>query len=281
MANEIGNTEVGVTKQDLLTGIVQDELTRSAILAPTLRDLSSMVGPGMKSVSLHDTGAFTAEAKTENTSLNKQILTFVNDTLNLDQHEAVLASIEDISQIQSMADVEGEVVSRSATAIVRAFDDYIYSKLKLASSAAPDHRIAYGNATTIAEVDILEAKRLLSVSEVPEGDRFLLIPPTQEKAMLQISNFIQADRYGSSEALRNGELGRVFGFTVLVSTVAESDNLCVAYHKDSVAWAWQKQVSLDSQKDLDNLSTKYAMSAIFGAKELAQGVKQVLIGSAV
>lgn len=278
----IGSTELVATKQDLITGIVQEELARRAVIAPSILDLSGRVGPGMKSISLHDAGSFTAASKAENTDLSVQTITFSNDTLNLDQHKAVYTEVEDKDDLQSMVDLEMEIASRMASAIVTSFDDYLYEQLKLASASSPDHRIVYANdpTATIQAVDILEARRLLNVQEVPMDDRFLLIPPTQEKAMLQIADFIQADRYGAADAIQNGELGRIYGFKVLVSNAAESDGYSLAYHRNAVAFAWQQAVRFRSDDRLKGVSKEYAMDAIFGAKVLQGGKRQVLLGSA-
>lgn len=276
----IGSTELDVTKQELITGMLQDELARVAVIAPSIMDMSSLAGPGIKSLAVSDTGSFTAAEKTENTDLSTQVLTFTNDVLALDQHRGVYTEVEDKDDIQTTLSLEGEIASRMATAIVTTFDDYLWERLKEASAAAPDHRIAYDNTTSISKTDILEARRLLNIQNVPMDERFLCVPPSQEKAMLLIDDFIHAEKYGSAMAIQNGEIGKVYGFRVLVSNAAESDNLCVAYHREAVAFAWQQAVRFRQDVRLKGVSREYAMDAIYGAKTMKAGKRQVLIGSA-
>lgn len=281
MANEIGNTEVAATIEQLISAIVQDELKEKGIVAGTIMDRSSMVGPGMDRISFPRAGSLTAEAKLENTDLNRQTLTFSNDTLTLDQHKAIYAAVEDIAGLQAKPDVVRTVIKAMASELVLDFDKFIYGKLKLASAASPDHKIAYSNASSIGQVDILEARTLLNKSFAPQDDRFLLVSPDSEKAMLQISDFIHVDKYGGgmSEGLVNGELGRVYGFKVIMSTIV-NDLESVAYHKGCAAFAYQKRIGFEEDRDLKALSSEYVMSTIYGAKELQGGVHQVVLGTA-
>lgn len=281
MANEISDTEVSVSQNDILLNIIQQELINSVVLAGTTKNMSDRVGKGMKSVSLFRAGSFAAENKAENTALSNQVITYVQDQLDLDQKKAVLASIEGIPEMQSILDVKADVAARIGRELALELDQYIYTKLQLASASAPDHRIAWANnpTDTIQETDILEARKLLNIQNAPMSDRFLAVSPGQEKNMLLLNNFIEADKYGAREPIVNGELGRVYGFRVVVSNEI-TDTGCVAYHKDAVAWAMQKMPTFDIDKDLDNIATKILGYTVFGAKELQAGRHQVLLGSA-
>ena len=57
--------------------------------------------------------------------------------------------------------------------------------------------------------------------------------------MLNLAQFINADQYGGREALLNGEIGRVFGFRVIVSNLL-ADAEAYAYHRSCLAFASQK-----------------------------------------
>ena len=283
MANEIGNTEVSATIQAVISQVVQDELKQRSIYASILRDESRLVGPGMNSIAFPKTGSFTAESKSENTALNKQVLTFTNDVLALDQYKAILVSLEDIAGLQAKPSVVEEVIKRMASEMVYDLDAYLHTKLILASASAPDHRVAYDNsagANTLGKVDIINARTLLNKQFAPMDGRFLSINPDSEKHLLSIDDFVHVDKYGASaQGLSNGELGKIYGFTVVMSNVP-TQLQSVAFHRDAVVFARQQQVKFETQRDIDNLADKYAMSQIYGAKELQGGKHQVLIGSA-
>lgn len=275
---DLGYTEVTSVIQKVISEMVQKELKEKSVIAPTLKSVSNLVGPGMDRISFPSTGGFTAEDKTENTSLTSQVLTYSKTDLDLDQHKAILVRAEDRAILQARPDVEADIIQRMTSELALNIDSYLYTKLQAASAAAPDHRIAYANATTVQEEDILEARKLLNL-QFASTERFLLISPAQEKNMLQIANFIQADRYPGNIAIANGELGRVYGFRVLVSSIVE-DLKTVAYTPESVVWAMQQQVKYEKDRDLPNVASEHLMSTIYGAVEMQDGKQQVLLGTA-
>jgi len=278
---DMGVTEVSATIEQLVSAMVQEELKEKAVIAPTVEDRSSLVGPGMNQISFPKAGGFTAATKAENTDLTAQVITYTTDDLALDQHKAILVKLEDFANIQAKPDVVADIVKRMSSELVLDIDTYLYTKLQAASAAAPDHRIGYANnpTDTIQETDILEARKLLNIQFADPSERFLLVSPAQEKNMLSLANFIQADRYGATDPLHNGELGRVYGFRVLVSTVVD-DLKTIAYTRDAVSWAMQKAISFEQDRNLASVASEYLMHTIYGAKELQGGKHQVMVGTA-
>lgn len=277
----MGKTEVNAAIQEIVSAIVQDELKTKAVLAPSVMDMSSLAVPGMDKINFPRAGGFTAEAKAENTALTAQVITYANDGLNLDQQKAILARVEDIAGLQAKPDVIADIVKRMGSELALDFDKYIYARLQEASAAAPDHRILYDNNAgdnNLQRIDILEARRLLNVQNAPMQDRILLVSPGSEKSILNIADFINAEKYGSSQPIMNGELGRIYGFKVLMSPIVD-DAKTIAYHKSCCTFAYQQNVKFESDRDLPNVSTEYLMSTLFGAVTMQAGVLQVMLGT--
>ena len=105
--------------------------------------------------------------------------------------------------------------------------------------------------------------------------RFMLISPDQEKAMLQLANFIEVDKYGAdATALKNGELGRVYGFTVLMHTeLAASETLF--WHGSHVGFARQIQPEYATDFQLASVSQEYLLHNLYGTKVLDSGKRGV------
>lgn len=280
---DLGKTEVDVTIEEVVSSIVQEELKANAVLAPSILDMSSLARPGMDKINFPRAGGFTAEAKAENTALTAQTITYVNDGLDLDQHKAILARVEDIAGLQAKPDVIADIVRRMGKELAIDFDSYIYTQLQAASASAPDHRILYdNNATdnTLGKVDILEARRLLNVQHAPMDDRFLLISPGSEKSLLAIDDFVHVDKYGASaQGLSNGELGRIYGFKVLMSPIVD-DVKTIAYYKGCCAFAYQQQVRFEQARDLPNVASEYLMHTLYGSTTMQGGKWQVMLGTA-
>lgn len=279
---EIGLTETSATSAELVANLVLETLKQNAQLMPTVTDFSRFAVKGAASVDIPRRTQFAAANKSENTDLVAQELTFSKDTISLNLHKAIYAKLEKIADVQASVEVEAEILMEQAKELALQMDKDLLVQLELASAAAPDHRIAYANLSTIQRVDILEARKLLNIQNVPQEDRFLLISPAQEKSMLDIDDFIHVDKYGPSaeSALHNGELGRVYGFKVLMSNIVD-DLKSVAYHKSAVGFCVQQQPEYKTMDELKSVSKEYLLHWIYGAKVLDTGKRQVLVGTAV
>jgi hypothetical protein len=93
---------------------------------------------------------------------------------------------------------------------------------------------------TPAEADdkatILAAREFLGGNEVPPEDRYLAVAPDIASRLLGHDFFTKVNESGSSDALRNARIGRVFGFEVLESN-ALSAGTAIAYHKSAFVFA--------------------------------------------
>jgi len=266
----IGVTDVGTSRADIVSAVVQETLKQRSILLPTVSQF--MAPAGAKSVLIPRRAQFAAEAKTEDTDWTGQAMVFTQDTLALDLHKAIYAELEMIASIQATPNVEAEIIKEAAAELALQIDKDLITQLKLVSTSAPDHLLDYSNTPTdtVQLVDIANARMLLNKQNVPMEDRFMVISPDQEYAMLQIANFIQAERYGSSEALLNGEIGKVFGFKVLVhNSLSAVDALF--YHKMHVGFAMQQNPEFKTDENLKGVKKEFLLHGLYGAKVLQAG----------
>lgn len=276
----MGVTEVSATSMEIVSQLVQQVLKQKAMLLPTITDYSQYAVKGSNIVSIPRRTQFAAADKTENTDLTAQVLTFAVDQISLNKNKAIYAKLERIAELQATPDVEAHIIMEMANEIALQVDKDIYAQLLLASSAAPDHRVAFAGAT-LAQVDILEANRLLKVQSVPApSDCWMVISPLDEKSVLQITDFVRAQDYGASPtALQTGMLGTLYGYKVLVSNVA-TDSRAIVYHKSAVGFASMMQPEYKTDYQLISTSKEFLMQLIYGVSVLDSGKRQVLLGSA-
>lgn len=281
MANEIGVTEAGSTRQALVSSIVQDVIAEKAQLLPLITDFSASAVPGSQSLGIPRRDTFSAATKSENTAVSNSEMTFSVDTITF-EHKYVSAKIEDMARIQSSVDVPAEVVKEIGEAMAREVDNLILAQLKLASTSAPDHILPYADATNddIALADITNARKLLrSNGKVyfndPASPSYLLVSPEQEEYLLQLDNLIDASKYGSNGVvIQNGEIGSVFGLRIVVSDLLDADE-SIAFHKSAVGFAAQQAFKLEFDRDLSNLADHYVGSGLMGAKVMHAGKRNV------
>jgi len=279
----------GDTEREIISSIVQEQLLQETKLLHTVRDVSSMVEKGMKTLELPRFDSRFAGPATQNpdgeTPVTAQTLDLATDVLALDQWKNLPYRIPDRIAMQSAVPLQAELAKSAGSEMAIYVDQEIAAQLKLAADGTgglPDHIIQMSGTSNLVITlgDITEARRLLNVANVrDDGNRFLSISPEQEKAMLNIDNFIKANEYGSREALLNGEVGRVFGFRVVVSN-SFSGAEAVAYHKDCVAIGFQKGVDFEAQRaDVTIRATDYSYAVGWGRTVLEQGVKQVYLNA--
>lgn len=276
-----GLTEAGgtATIETIVSAEVKDVLNANMVVGPTLKDFSAQVGPGMDTLKYPKFGNFTVSTKSENTAVDAQLNAFTADTLSLNRHKAIQILVEDIAELQSKVNMLQAYANQAAMDLAVEMDQFLLDTLEAGiSTSAPDHKRAYAG-STIAAADILLARQLLNEAKVPMEDRYLVISPAEESALLAISAFTSAADFGSREPVVNGQIGRLFGFNVLMSQLAE-DAKSMAYHRSAVIWARQLNPRVQSFYDLPNLAQRWSIDHIYGGVAVAPGVRSVLLGTA-
>lgn len=70
--------------------------------------------------------------------------------------------------------------------------------------------------------DLTNARKILNIQKAPIAPRYALWDPEAEAKFLQLDTFVEADKSGTTEALRNGSLGRIMGFENYMSQAVKS-----------------------------------------------------------
>jgi N4-gp56 family major capsid protein len=270
-------TQVSATIETIVAAQVQQVLSAKMVVPGSISDYSSMVKPGMDTLKIPKFGKFTVGSKSAGTAVDAQTNAFSSDDLALSKHQVIQFLVEDLADLQSKLAITQEYVSQAASDMAAKMDaDLITAMAASPSAAAPDHIIPFANTptSTLGKADFLAARRLLNVQNVPLDDRSCLIGPASEADILAISEFVRVDESGSQSALRNGEIGKLFGFSVLMSSQA-SDPLF--YHKSTHAYARQMDPRVQTENDLPNLAKRWSVDHIWGEKALDAGKRIVKI----
>lgn len=70
--------------------------------------------------------------------------------------------------------------------------------------------------------DLTNARKILNIQKAPVAPRYALWDPEAEAKFLQLDTFVEADKSGTTEALRNGSLGRIMGFENYMSQAVKT-----------------------------------------------------------
>lgn len=265
---------VEATRQAVIAQMVQRELRAQAVVAPSLYDVSQFAEQGAKSIDFPRATSFAVEKKLSGSPANAQALTYSADKLELDQHAVVQWVIEKRANLQSRVNLELAAIQRAVSAHARQIDSELIDALDAGGTASQTVTLA----PPFGREEITEARRKLRQAHYPldRGQVFLLVGPTLEEAMLNVQDFIHAEKYGSNEPIQNGEIGRVFGLTVLVSELI-TDARSFVYHREAVALGFQQAPEFGEQPELALLGTRQSLDQLYGIKTLQLGAGIVKI----
>jgi len=118
-----------------------------------------------------------------------------------------------------------EILVPMVEAIVRGIEDQIYTNM--AGATYGDRAFEFD--ATDAKGSIAYARELLNKGNVPAGGRTLVIGSEIDSAIIQLDNFVHADKSGSTDTLRDATIGNVYGFNVITDPLLEPGE-AFAYH---------------------------------------------------
>ena len=275
-----GITEVTNVSNAKIANLVQTYLIQESKLLPLITDYSALATPGSKSLGLPRSGGFTVGSKAENTSVEAQSVTYAADTISFNLHKTIQFLVEKFAERAAQPGIVSDMLMKAGKDMALEIDKIIAAQLLAGpSTSSPDHVIDFNDGTNddLELADILNMRALLQAQNIEPQECFIGIHPAKESDILQIDNFIDASKWGSNEPISNGIIGKIYGLRVVVSNVFESDSV-LAWHPSCLGFAFAQGISLDSEKDLANLATRYSLDFICGCTGgLDSGKRQVLI----
>jgi hypothetical protein len=260
----------------IIADFVQAELIAKPGLANSVLDLTRMVGKGMKSVTIPKFNSFVAERKIAAKPLTAQKLNSNPDILYLNKPDAVYTIIEDVAEMQSSVEMLELYATRIASALNKRWDYEIYQSLLTTSEA-----MAFASGTTVTKADFTNADEHLENNEIPIHDgqgKFLVVNPAQKKAIMNLSDFVDADKWfsGSEEIKTTGQIGVAYGYNIIVSTQYARP---VFYHKMAAAYARQKTLNFSQANSPEDLGLKLSGWHLYGNCGLQGGLAAVRLGA--
>ena len=237
-----------------------------------------------------------ASAKAASTQVTLIAATENEILLNINKHYEYSRFIEDIVETQALSSLRKFYTDDAGYAIAKQVDtDLIrlgrtagtgtaYSTAATATNAfiGSTGAVAYNstssNAVALGDAGIRRSIQRLDDADVPMSDRMLIVPPTTRNTLMGIARFTEQSftgEVGSSNTIRNGMVGDVYGVKVYVSTNADNgagnsgaDRICLLAHKDAFVLAEQMGVRSQTQYKQEWLATLFTTDMLYGVAEL-------------
>lgn len=146
----------------------------------------------------------------------------VNDsdqTLMIDQSPYFAFEVDDIEarQARNGGAVMSESADEAAYSLGDDADQYLAGVMNSGVDAANQLDPITGADGAAVTQMLIDMKVRLDESNIPSQGRWVVVPPNLHGLLLNTDLFTRVDASGTSEALRNGMVGRAFGFDVLMS----------------------------------------------------------------
>ncbi|MBK9181406.1 MAG: P22 coat protein - protein 5 domain protein [Acidimicrobiales bacterium] len=206
------------------------------------------------------------------TTVTPEQLTDAQRSLLIDQAKYFAFEVDDVDlrQARSGGALMDEAATEAAYALGDVADQYVVG---LYTGVDSGNALGTVSVTTaaLAFTQLRKLKVKLDEANVPQAGRYVVVPPWYHGLLLEDDRFVRADASGSTEALRNGQVGRALGFDVLVSNnaplVTGDDYLVLAGYPGAIAYAEQIN-KVEAYRPQDAFSDAIKGLHLYGAKLL-------------
>ena len=233
------------------------------------RDYEGEIKGQGDTVRIRSMGRPTIGTYTKNsTTITPETLTDAQRALYIDQSKYFAFELDDIDAAQSTG---GELESSLQEAVygLRDVADQYVAALYTRAQAANQLGTVSVTTAALAYTQLRKLKVKLDEANVPMEGRYCVVPPWYEGLLLEEDKFVRVDASGTSEGLRNGQIGRALGFNVLASNnaplVTGDDYAVIAGHPSAISFA-EQIASIETYRPESAFSDALKGLHVYGAK---------------
>ncbi len=213
--------------------------------------------------------AFSASSKSEGNSGNDITFTGPTEsatTLTINNHQFAALELEEFEDSLAIVDMEAIYTRRAAYAVNLAIDDTLAALVSSFNNAT-------GSLTVdLTDDDVRRGVQYLDDADAPSDGRFFAMAPASKNSMLSIDRYASSDfnRGGGANIVR-GAFGDIYGLDSWVSTNVSGSNGAGhdngIYQRDVMALGMRREPRVRVFDDIDNISRKVLVHAIWGVVE--------------
>ena len=242
-----------------------------------------------------------ASAKAAESAVTLIAATESEVTVSINKHYEYSRLIEDIVEAQALNSMRQFYTSDAGYALSRQVDTDLIQLGRLANggSTGAQYGSAYiggdgtttfdytantntGNASALTDAAIRRTIQRLDDNDTPMDNRFFIIPPSSRNTLMGLARYTEQAFVGNGDAIRNGEIGNLYGIPVFTSSNADSASATAAYptsgsaiarvclmgHKDSMVLVEQVGVRSQVQYKQEYLATLFTSDTLYGVAAL-------------
>jgi N4-gp56 family major capsid protein len=211
-------------------------------------------------------------------------------TVNINRHFEYSRFIEDITEAQALASLRQFYTADAGYALARAVDTDLIQLGRSSNGGAGTNAYATGafvggdgttayvagsnNESALTDAAIRRTIQRLDDNDTPMDQRFFIIPPSSRNTLMGLARYTEQAFVGDGNAIRNGEIGNLYGIPVFTTSNADTTSgsnaarVCLMGHRDSMVLVEQIGIRSQTQYKQDYLSTLFTSDTLYGVAAL-------------
>lgn len=222
-------------------------------------------------------------------------VTLIADTesevqVSINRHFEYSRFIEDITEAQALASMRQFYTADAGYALSRAVDTDLINVGRSSNGGAGTNAYATGafiggdgttayvaasnNESALTDAAIRRTIQRLDDNDTSMDQRFFVIPPSSRNTMMGLARYTEQAFVGNGNAIRNGEIGDLYGVPVFTTSNADTTSgsaaarVCLMGHRDSMVLVEQIGIRSQIQYKQDYLSTLFTSDTLYGVAGL-------------
>ena len=243
-------------------------------------------------------GRGSASAKTATDAVTLIVDTASEVTVSINKHYEYSRLIEDIVEAQALNSMRNFYTSDAGYALAKQVDTDLIQLGRSANGGAGTNVYATGafiggdgttayvaantNESALTDAAIRRTIQRLDDNDTPMDGRFFIIPPSSRNTLMGLARYTEQAFVGDGNAIRNGEIGNLYGIPVFTSSNADHASATAAYpasgtsiarvclmgHKDSMVLVEQVGIRSQVQYKQEYLATLFTSDTLYGVAAL-------------
>ncbi len=211
-------------------------------------------------------------------------------TVNINRHFEYSRFIEDITEAQALASLRQFYTADAGYALARAVDTDLINLGRSSNGGAGTNAYATGafvggdgttayvaasnNESALTDAAIRRTIQRLDDNDTSMDQRFFVIPPSSRNTLMGLARYTEQAFVGNGDAIRNGEIGNLYGIPVFTTSNADTTSgsaaarVCLMGHRDSMVLVEQMGIRSQVQYKQDYLSTLFTSDTLYGVAAL-------------
>jgi N4-gp56 family major capsid protein len=218
-------------------------------------------------------------------------VTLIADTesevqVSINRHFEYSRFIEDITEAQALASMRQFYTADAGYALSRAVDTDLIQVGRSSNGGAGTNVYATGafiggdgttayvaasnNESALTDAAIRRTIQRLDDNDTSMDQRFFVIPPSSRNTLMGLARYTEQAFVGNGNAIRNGEIGNLYGIPVFTTSNADTTSgsaaarVCLMGHRDSMVLVEQIGIRSQIQYKQDYLSTLFTSDTLYG-----------------